>query len=103
MVPPLSKLVDVPLVSGAEGIHGPVSLLAESDFDGDDELSELDDDAPAETPGSTVEFREELCADAGTGELQITSAVIRANSAVAGNSFSVLWSVGFIGSVFLLR
>jgi hypothetical protein len=95
--------VDAPLVSGAEGIHGPLSLPAESDFDDDDELSELDDGAPAETPGGMAEFREELCANAGAGKLQIISAASRANSIVAWKGFSGLWSVGFIGSVFLLR
>jgi hypothetical protein len=101
LVPPLSRLVDVPLVSGAEGIHGPLSLPAESDFDDDAELSELDGGAPVETPDGMAEFREELCADAGVGEQQIISAAIRANSTVAWKGFSGLWNVGFIGSVFL--
>ena len=69
-----------PDVNDADGIHGPVSLPAESDFD--DELSELGDGGIGpEKSGGMMMFRGGRCADTGVGRLKIISAAIKPDSA----------------------
>jgi len=77
-VPP-GELVLVPADKGAEGIHGPLSLPPESDFD---ELSELDG-GPLEKSGGVMMFLGGRCADTGVGNRQITSAASKPASADA--------------------
>src|ERR1039457_1469336 len=100
LVPP-GELVLVPADKGAEGIHGPVSLPPESDFDDDEALSELDGGEPRETPAGRLRFLGELCANTCVGEREIISAAIKPSSAVAPKKFSRLWMVVFIGGVLL--
>ena len=84
---PLAWLVEVPLVNGAEGTHGPVFLPAESGLG--EELSE---------PGIII-FLGEFCADAGVGGMQIINAAISPANVVARKNRFCLWMFIFIGNL----
>ena len=71
--------MDTPLVNGAEGIHGPLSLPAESGLEG--EFSGFGGGVPPDKSGGVLTILGGLCAGAGTGKLQIISAAIKPVSA----------------------
>src|SRR5215469_5448638 len=91
----LLALVELALDSGAEGIHGPVSLLPESDLE--EELSEPDGGGLKGTPGGRLKARG--WASTRAGNRPKVGAAIRHASAVARKSLLFLWMVVFMGGI----